>query len=260
MELLLPLTDRELLSSDSPYCISMFHPDMSVTRWLIDAGFDVNADCDVTDTIDERLSYDEYWFLQLYNQARASPLADIALLWESADQANALLEAGACPDAVDADHVSPLLVALDQLRMVRMLVSAGATVNVYHPRVIGNLSLLVCVTFLRSLDMMLRCGAEPDSLFRRVHAAEVETSDEANTPMALYDVVVKVHSMMTECGVKLEQVLDRLLQFSSSVSLDDRLADYCSSESEWRQLKTIAGSSSLCACNCMCLAASNVKM
>jgi len=206
----------------------------------MDAGFDVNADSDLLSNVDSNTpEEDEFWYLKLYCD-RVSPLAVIAFFSYCDDHANALLEAGACPDAVDSDHVPPLLVALDSMNrspLARTLVSSGASVNVYHPLVSGNLSLLVCLHFLRSLDMILRCGSEPDSLFHGVG----ESNTPGVAPMSFYDVVEKTQPVMTKCGVKLEQVLDRLLLFSSSVSLDDRLADYCSSESEWRRLKAVAG-------------------
>jgi len=110
---------------------------------------------------------------------------------------------------------------------------------------IGNMLLVISLHSLQCLDLMLRWGAEPDSLFRRVPASEVECSDDSDTPVApttFYDMVVKAEPAMKIWRVSLERVLRRLLSFSSSVSLDDRLADYCTSESNWCQLKAVAGS------------------
>jgi len=255
MKLLLPCTDRELLSVYNPYRMTVKHHDVAATRYLVDAGIDVNADCDVSEELERRLYKPEFWFYELYSR-RGNPLVATALSEVHIDQANTLLEAGAYPDAPDLDRVPPLLIALasmDQLPLVRVLISAGASVNVYHPRVIGNMSLVVSVHCLQCLDLMLRCGAEPDSLFHRVPVVEAERSDDSDmpaAPMSFCDVVAKAHPAMRDWRVKFEHVLLCLLLYSSSVSLDDRLAGYCKSESEWHQLKALAGSSSLCARNC----------
>jgi len=133
--------------------------------------------------------------------------------------------------------------------LVRCLVAAGASVNVYHRRVVGNMSLIVCLRFWRGLDLMLRCGAEPESLFGRprpqLATLEPDWSDDDDcvdgtlvTPIPFWRIVAEA---MTRRAVTLGQVLHLLLQFTASVSLEERLAGYVSSAYEWQHLKAIAG-------------------
>ena len=82
-------------------------------------------------------------------------------------------------------RIPPLLLALDELYLdlVRRLVAAGASVNIYHRRVCGNLSLIVSLHCWHSLDLMLRRGAEPESLLSQRRppgcaASEVDWSDD----------------------------------------------------------------------------------
>jgi len=142
IKLLLRCTDRQTLSLNSPYLFSVMLRDATATRFLVDSGFDVNADCELS--AERCLHEHQTWCLALYSR-RGSPLVAAArasaLSNAHADHINALLEAGARPDALDSDHIPPLLAALastDQVSMARLLVSAGASVNVYHPRVIHS--------------------------------------------------------------------------------------------------------------------------
>lgn len=168
MEMLLASTDRQkLLScSASPYYFSMMHADVRATRSLIAAHIDVDASYEATDDDEYQPKVLRYFNSEVRFGRCFSPLVIVALYEYSLQQAIALLEAGACPDARRPCRVPPLLPALDMfnLDLVRCLVSAGASVNVYHRRVIGNMALIVCLHYWRGLDLMLRCGAEPESV------------------------------------------------------------------------------------------------
>jgi len=227
----------------------MMHDDVRATRCLIGARVDVNAGFEATDEYEPNVL--QYFNGEVRFGRRFSPLVVIALYEYSILHANALLDAGACPDARRPCRVPPLLPALDMfnLELVRCLVAAGASVNVYHRRVVGNMSLIVCLRFWRGLDLMLRCGAEPESLFGRprpqLATLEPDSSDDDDcvdgtlvTPIPFWRIVAEA---MTRRAVTLGQVLHLLLQFTASVSLEERLAGYVSSAYEWQHLKAIAG-------------------
>jgi len=169
VKLLLPATSHRQLSlcSASPYYFSMMHDDVRATRCLVSAKVDVDAGFEATDDDEYQPKVLRYFNSEVRFGRRFSPLVIIALYEYSLPQARALLDAGACPDARRPCRVPPLLPALDMfnLELVRCLVAAGASVNVYHRRVIGNMALIGCLHFWRGLDLMLRCGAEPESLF-----------------------------------------------------------------------------------------------
>ena len=236
----------------------MMHDDVRATRCLIGAGVDVNAGFEATDEYEPNVL--QYFNGEVRFGRRFSPLVVIALYEYSILHANALLDAGACPDARRPCRVPPLLPALDMfnLELVRCLVAAGASVNVYHRRVVGNMSLIVCLHFWRGLDLMLRCGAEPESLFGRprpqLMTLEPDWSDDEDcvddyeyelgtlvTPIPFWRIVAEAQYVMTRRGVTLGQVLHLLLQFTASMRLEERLAGYVNSAYEWQHLKAIAG-------------------
>jgi len=236
----------------------MMHEDVRATRRLISAAVDLNAGFEATDDDEYQPKVLRYFNSEVRFGRRFSPLVVIALYEYSLQHASALLNAGACPDARRPCRVPPLLPALDMfnLELVRCLVAAGASVNVYHRRVIGNMSLIVCLHFWRGLDLMLRCGAETDSLFgRRPHlgSAESDWSDDESTddyeyelgtlttPIPFWRIVAEAQYVMTRRGVTLAHVLRHILQFTASVRLDERLAGYVSSSYEWMHIKHIAG-------------------
>jgi len=245
----------------------MMHDDVTATRCLIDADIDLNAGFEATDDDEYQPKVLRYFNSEVRFGRRFSPLVVIALYEYSLQHANALLDAGACPDARRPCRVPPLLPSLDMfnLELVRCLVAAGASVNVYHRRVIGNMSLIVCLHFWRGLDLMLRWGAEPESLFGRPHlqdkATETDWSDDDRsedyeyefgtlvTPIPFWRIVAEAQYVMTRRGVTLGQVLHLLLQFTASVHLEERLAGYLNSAYEWLSLKAVAGCISLCTLN-----------
>ena len=61
----------------------------------------------------------------------------------------------------------PLGAALENGKVLfaQQLITSGATVDVYHPKVQGNLTLLLCLHQWKSLVFLLRAGAETRSLF-----------------------------------------------------------------------------------------------
>jgi len=240
----------------------MKHEDVRATRRLISAAVDLNAGFEATAGDEYQLEVLLDFHREVRYCQRFSPLVLIALSKSSVQHAIALLDAGACPDALQPDHMPPLLPALDfhNLELVRCLVAAGASINVYHPRVIGNMSLIVCLYFLRGLNFMLRCGAETESLFGRrplLGSAESNSSESVDestdeheretptTPIPFWRIVARNQDLMQPRGVTLGQVLRHLLQFTASVRLDERLADFVNSSREWLHIRATAGGTSL---------------
>jgi len=237
----------------------MMHDDVQATRCLIYANIDPDASFEASDDDEYQPKVLRYFNSEVRFGRRFSPLVVIALYEYSLQQANTLLDAGACPDARRPCRVPPLLPALDMFNidLVRCLVAAGASVNVYHRRVTGNMSLIVCLHFWRGLNLMLQCGAETESLFGRPHpaftAAAAEWSDDdfdddyqyefgtLTTPIPFWRIVAEAQYVMTRRGVTLGQVLHLILQFTASVRLEERLAGYVNSTCEWLQLKAVAG-------------------
>ena len=240
----------------------MQHDDACATRRLISAAVDLNAGFEATEFMMCKLKVLRCFDSEVRYCERFSPLVLIARPQSSVQHAIALLDAGACPDAQQPDHMPPLLPALDfrNLELVRCLVAAGASVNVYHPRVIGNMSLIVCLDFFRGLNFMLRCGAETESLFGRrplFGSAESDWSESVDestdeheretqtTPISFWSIVARNQDLMKLRGVTLGQVLRHLLQFTASVRLDERFADFVKSSGEWLHIRATAGGTSL---------------
>ena len=234
----------------------MKHEDVRATRRLISAAVDLNAGFEATEFKKYQPEVLRCFDSEVRYCQRFSPLVLIALSQSSVQHAIALLDAGACPDALQPDHMPPLLPALDfgNLELVRCLVAAGASVNVYHPRVIGNMSLIVSLYFLRGFNMMLRCGAETESLFGSAESNWSESVDESTdeheretptTPIPFWRIVARNQDLMQPRGVTLGQVLRHLLQFTASVRLDERLADFINSSREWLHIRATAGGTSL---------------
>jgi len=259
----LPLTDRQKLSSchTSPYYYSSALDSVTITRRLIEAGIAVNAsfeDFNIRSGYQPRVF--EHSDIDVKFGRHHCPLGVIAMYGSSIgpQHARALLDAGAYPDAQRPCRIPPLLAALDEwdLEMVQCLLSGGASVNMYHRRVIGNMSLIACLDSWEILNLMLLCGAEAESLFDRPppqdRATMVDCSDDNEEPvtpirfprvLAAYQDLIRQYEERTE--IEVTQVLRLLLQFTGSVRLDEKLADHVNSTDEWLSLQAIAGYMSL---------------
>ena len=255
----MPLTDRQkILSCDkSLYYYSSAFDSVTITRRLVEAGIDVNAsfvDKEYRD-VEYRPKVFEDSDIHACFGYYLSPLSAIAMSDSSIrpQHARALLDAGAYPDAQRPCRFPPLLAALDEwdLEMVQCLLSGGASVNIYHRRVIGNMSLIACLDSWEILNLMLLCGAEAESLFDRSppqdRATMVDCSDdneEPVTPIRFPHVLAVCQESLREYDlveIEVTQLLRLLLQFTGSVRLDDELADHVNSTDEWLSLQAIAG-------------------
>jgi len=254
----LPLTDRQKLLSchTSPYYYSVALDSLTITTRLIEAGIDVNASFeDINIPSGYRPRVFERSDIDVGFGRRNCPLGFIARYGSpiGPQQARALLDAGASPDAQRPCRIPPLLAALDSwdLEMVQCLVSGGASVNIYHRRVIGNMSLIVALEHWEILNLMLLCGAEAESLFDRPRPQDsstmVDCSDDSEdyvTPIRFPRILSAFQDVVRECDdteFDVAQVLHLLLQFTGSVRLDEELADHVNSTDKWLSLQAIAG-------------------
>ena len=255
----MPLTDRQkLLSCDkSLYYYSAALDSVTITRRLIEAGIDVNANFKDSKRCSEYQLYVFEDHIDVFFGCHLSPLGAIATcdnsICSQAQHARALLDAGAFPDAQRPCRFPPLLAALDgsDLEMVRCLLSGGASVNIYHGRVIGNLSLIVGLEHWEILNLMLLCGAEAESLFDRPRPQDsstmVDCSDDSEdyvTPIRFPRVLSAWQDLRRAydlAEIEVAQVLRLLLQFTGSVCLDEELADHVDFTDEWLSLQAIAG-------------------
>ena len=90
----------------------MKHEDVRATRRL-SAAVDLNAGFEATAGDEYQLEVLLDFHREVRYCQRFSPLVLIALSKSSVQHAIALLDAGACPDALQPDHMPPLLPALD---------------------------------------------------------------------------------------------------------------------------------------------------
>ena len=267
MKELLKYTDKSCLAECdlSPFYFSTAHKDTTCTLDLIKSGLSPsyrhsNADEEFKPRI---LCY----FLSTVKYSRrTSPLVLVAMLRHPLDQARVLLEHGACPDARTPHEVPPLLAAIESknLDLVELLVRRGAKVNIYHPKIISNMTLLVARYHWKTFNMMLKCGAEAESLFAQ-KAVGVTTLTPANQRIAemedalsgceeedyenevgLLRFPVPLWRNLAEAHVSsglflVNDLLRRVLHFVGNVHVDPRLESYLDSKQQWQEILAILG-------------------
>jgi len=192
---------------------------------------------------------------------RFTPLVIIALYEYSIEHARLLLRAGASANACPPCRVPPILPALDMfnLDLVKELIGAGANLNTYHRHVIGNMSVIVCLHYSLGLQLLLKCGAEVESLFSeqvaksQASGLRVESSSDDDDedygnevgvlaiPIPFWRLLAEARHVMSRRGVTVAQVLKEMLEFTASHRLDSRLAVYVDSVADWNLLKDLAG-------------------
>ena len=192
---------------------------------------------------------------------RFTPLVIIALYEYSIEHARLLLQAGASANVCPPCRVPPILPALDMfnLDLVAELIRAGAEVNTYHRRVIGNMSIIVCLHYWKGMQLMLKCGAEVESLLSgqvtRCQPSGVldESSSDGDDqdygnevgvlaiPIPFWRLLAEARHVMSRRGVTVAQVLREMIEFTANHRLDTRLAVYIDSVAEWNLLKDLAG-------------------
>lgn len=78
-----------------------------------------------------------------------------------------LIEKGAHVNAQRLYEFPPLIPAVEsgKMELLRMLIAAGANVNLYHPKIQGNYSVLLCMHQWQAFSLLLKVGADVQSMF-----------------------------------------------------------------------------------------------
>ena len=205
---------------------------------------------------------------------RVSALTAVALFKNPIANAEVLLTAKSDVNYPKAFYIPPLLPAIDQRSygLAELLIAYGASVNIYHPLVVGNLTLILAMPWWKGLCMLLKCGAEVESLFtwRKADFSSVilgkgddESSDREvtepessedededkipsspskrrrpsrHTPLTLYHTLRAASYLMRNNDVSIGKLLYRLLQFANNVSLAPDLESLVDCKEEWKSL------------------------
>ena len=274
IDMLMPVTNMEIVySTTTPFYFSMYDSiDTTAMIHLINGGLDVNR----------RFRYEENFALNVlqnvfdannvwYNK-RITPLTMLVLTGNQLKYAEVLLANGAYIDSRAISELPPLLVAIDRSvwQTTKFLIERGANINIYHPKVIGNMSILACLKNWKILKFLLKCGAEVDSLFRYQDDIDEEQSiNDSNDDDDddFEDCELRLHPshgqyrrsvLLHKCLANLRwshsrqsrsschsqaQIVFRILQFTGNVKLDPRLhSQTCiDSDEDWRKLTEMTG-------------------
>lgn len=230
----------------------MIHNDDQATKMLIEAGLDFNK-CS--------LDYDYYPRVLRYFSGEVhfgniiGAISVLAINQNPLVHARALIATGASLN-MTASAVPPLLPALDMFNppLAQILIEHGASINLYHPKVIGNLSVIVAIDNWKCLNFVLRCGAEVESLFKlesqdsRARLVRLQDDDDyetepgvLSTPIPFWRLLAENRLLMTRAGVTVAKVLHRILQFTRSIKLDTLVYSYIDSDEDRKALLSFSG-------------------
>lgn len=235
------------------------HDDTALTEYILHNGVDPNYM--------HKLSSDDHFepkvlrYVQhgIHFSRRVGPLTWLAML--HGDQSTAilhahvLLKAGTNPNATTRLQVPPLLAALNSrnLGVAKLLINAGASVNIYHPHVMGNLSLIMCLHYWKGLSLMLLCAARAHSLFDTTTQAQqcgpdnYPSSDDeyqvrerhSGSVMCLYELLIAARYLMSRTGVTVTHLLSLLLYFVGNVRMDPRIESLVDKPQEWNEITAV---------------------
>ncbi|KAK2147854.1 hypothetical protein LSH36_534g01002 [Paralvinella palmiformis] len=266
---LLPHTDKDCLAKCdlSPFYFSTAHRDTTCTEELISSGLSPSYR-HANDDEEFKPRILRYFMSTVKYSRRTSPLVVVAMLRHPPDQPRLLLDRGASLNARTPYEVPPLLAAIEykNLDLVELLVRAGAKVNIYHPKIISNMTVLIARYQWKALDMMLKCGAEADSLFAQKpvrltaltptnqQLAEVEDAlsdydeEDYENEVGLLRFPVPFWRNLAEAQVmsglfSANHMLRRVLHFVGNVQIDPRLEGYIDSKQEWKEICSILSKS-----------------
>ena len=214
------------------------HESRQCTKCLIAAGVDVNARhrlYDYDEFVPKLLHYIEH---DVTFSREMCPLATIAFYQNHVSSAEVLLANGSDPNVCISDDVPPLLPALDagNLDLVRLLVAHGASVNVYHPNIHGNMTLITCLHFWRGLMFMLKCGAEVGTFLK-----SRDSRNHDGAVVSFLQTVIGAKYLMSQAGIGIGQVIYRMLQFVGPLTLNDCVEQVLDSVSEWNSIAQLIG-------------------
>ena len=263
---MLPKTDKCLFDrcEGSPFDFSLSHTDSTCTQLLLSHGVSPNylhkipsGDNYIPKVL--RFSHAGSLFRRI-----VSPLTCVAITESNICHAEVLLNAGARAEP-SLLEVPSLLPALDtgNLSLAQLLITHGATVNIYHPYLCGNLTLVVCLRSWKGLNFVLRAGAEVRSMLEDNICLSSPTSqctpsqchisddpDEEENPCTHHNLdvfsvprifTVARYSMHHSASISPVHILTRLLHYAGNISLNSKLHSLVTTEQEWKSLVDFTG-------------------
>ncbi len=269
VKLLYPHTDKDLIlkAEGNVFYFSTAHADAMCTQYLVDSGFDISKRTRILDGDEYKPKVLRYFHSNICYSKLVSPLAMVAIYGHSLANARALLKADAPVNPRTPYEIPPLLPALDKnnLELVEELVAYGAKVDLYHPKVISNMSLIVALHNWEGLNLLLKLGAEAESLFASSNSTcghkfpstlshlEDALSDGEDAedyenepgvlryPIPFWRSLAEARYLMTRRKVTVFSLLLRLLAFVGNVQLDPHLRNYVDTQEEMDRLLHITG-------------------
>ena len=188
-----------------------------------------------------------------------------------------LIENGAHVNAQRQYEYPPIIPALEgkKIGLVKVLVQAGARVDLYHPKLQGNFALLLCLHQWKSFNLLLKLGAEVESLFDEakyfyfIERAKVEYSEinganikdsengeqspqqnqedgqlailESISYISFATFLVGARHVMSASPYKvsLSQVLYKLVYFSRNVPFSEHFMSFLDSEKDKADIRRL---------------------
>lgn len=237
------------------------HPsDSHCTQILVDHGIDVNRRHKLQGDDEFEPKILRYSQHDVRYGVEVTPLTSIAVYDHLISHAEVLLNGGANINPTDSFEVPCLLAALNsyKLDLVSLLIEHGANVNIYHPGIVGNMTVIVCLHYWKGLKFMLKCGAEPKSVFQlpeNEHQTSPQSSEskmdcsnshgqseQAVTKKVAFQeaLSVEVRYIMTRAKVPLGKLLFLVLNFMDNFVFHPNLEGQLELE-ERKFFKSIAG-------------------
>ena len=264
VRLLLPHTDSANFRKCeiSPFDFATSHSDPACLNCLIASGLNINYCHQLPDDECFEPRILRYFTHSVSYSRNVHPLASLAIYENPISNAEILLKAGARLNPYGYE-VPPILVALDHYNLdyVKMLIKYGVELDVYHPCVVGNMALIVCLHYWKGFNLLLRCGADAKHNFdyksdQTVHegglvAIDQDSNDSmedsnAQSPseqdaMSFYETASGARYAMSRRTVSIGMVLYQMLQFVGSVRLDPRLESLMEHPGDWQMLYKFTG-------------------
>ncbi|XP_074662172.1 dynein axonemal heavy chain 12-like [Tubulanus polymorphus] len=165
-----------------PFEYSTLSCDTTILESLIEKGLDVNQHFNFEVEAFIPRIFNMYPFPWMYD-IKASPLVAVILSggdW-SHKHVKILLQAGSLANSQSAYDLPPLLAALSygKYEDAKLLLEYGAHVNIYHPGIVFNASILVSIPFPRVLKLILSQGAELSTLLSAIIVKHCTTTNSS---------------------------------------------------------------------------------
>ena len=209
-----------------------------MTKLLVSSGLSVNYrhKC----VRDYRPTVLRYLDCTVRYESNVTAVTNILLNKLELSNAHILLQAGAIVNPTCETDLPPLIAALDrrQYEMVCSLILCGARVDLYHPWIIANMTLVCSLHYWAGFIQMLLCGAEVMSLFTET---EEKLSTETKHYLTFDEILTGARIIMRKRGTSIGVVLMTLLKFVKQASVSDYLLSLVDSQEEINNIKNIIG-------------------